>query len=82
MGDGAAVRVSYEVRVGAPLGPVLLSAVPHVRAASAGAHATVVVEAVDPDMIADVLRVLLVPGVELEVLRVTADGRLPQLGMS
>ena len=77
-----AVRIHYEVRVGAPLGPMLLSAVPHVRAASAGAQATVVVEAESLDAAAEVLRTLLAPGVELERLRVTVENRVAQLGMS
>jgi len=66
--------VPYEVRVGAALGPMLCSAVPHVRSATTAAHVTLVVEAVSLDAAIDTLRTLLVPGVVLELLRVVTDG--------
>jgi hypothetical protein len=82
--DGEAVRVRYEVRVGTPLGRVLLSAVPHVRAATARARATVVVEVdvASMEMLTEVLRPYLAPGVELERLRVTTGDRVTQLRTS
>lgn len=76
-GEGGAVRVPYEVHVGSALGRMLLSAVPHVR--SATARATAVVEAAGTDVLPRVLRGLLVPGVELELLRSTVGDRVAQL---
>jgi hypothetical protein len=71
------VRVPYEVRVGAALGPMLCSAVPHVRSAATAAHVTLVVEAGNLDAVIDTLRALLVPGVTLELLRVATDDGVP-----
>ena len=77
--DGGQVRVPYEIHVGTALGRVLLSAVPHVRSATARGRATVVVDVASTDELPAVLRSLLAPGVELELLRVRADDRTAQL---
>ena len=80
--DGTAVRVPYEIHVGTALGRVLLSAVPPVRSATARARATVVVEVPSTELLPEVLHTMLAPGVELELLRITAGDRAAQLRTS
>ncbi len=71
---------TYEVRVHGVLGPLLLSAVPHVAAARVPGHTLLITEESDERDLVEIIRLIVETGLEVESVRETTrrDGEPPR----